>query len=116
MTNHPYSHHPDDTLDEAYTRWLDMNGFPAMQRLLGDKRSEDVVVLRSVPNRKALGVFHAVSTRDGEALAREGKAFYALNPLESQGDDTIAEILFGDGLWMLATMGDLVPASADRET
>ena len=53
------------------------------------------------------GVFHAASTGDGEALARDGQTFYALNHLSSQGDDTIAEILFGDGLWMLAMTKDL---------
>ncbi len=64
-------------------------------------------MLRSVPNREALGVFHAVSTRDGEAQARDGQAFYSLNPLDSHGDEDIAEIQFGDGLWMLATTTDL---------
>ena len=107
MTNYPYSHDPDDTLDEAYMRWLDKNGFPAMRQLLADQGCEDVAVLRSVPNREALGVFHAVSTRDGEAQARDGQAFYALNRLDSQADEAIVEIQFGDGTWMLATPTDL---------
>lgn len=88
-------------------RWLNGNGFPAMRQLLTDQGCEDVAVLRSVPNREALGVFHAVSTRDGEAQARDGQAFYALNSLDSQGDEEIVEIQFGDGLWMLATPADL---------
>ena len=54
MTNYPYSHHPDDTLDEAYMRWLDKNGFPAMQELLGDQGCEDVVALRSVCEQERL--------------------------------------------------------------
>lgn len=53
MTNYPYSHDSDDTLDEAYTRWLDKNGFPAMRQLLSDQGCEDAVVLRSVPNQGA---------------------------------------------------------------
>ena len=37
-------------------RWLDNNGFPVMRQLLGDQGGEDLAVLRSVPNRDALGV------------------------------------------------------------
>jgi hypothetical protein len=113
MTNYPYSHDPDDTLDESYQRWLDNNGFPAMRQLLSDQGCEDVAVLRSVPNREALGVFHAVSTRDGEALARDGQAFYAANPkgIDSRGID-VYELQFADGFWMLATANDLEPMPA----
>ena len=107
MTNHPNSHDPDDTVDEAYMRWLDNNGFPAMRQLLGDEGCEDVAVLRSVPNREAIGVFHAVSTRDGEAQARDGQSFFVLHPLAIQGDEAIVEIQFADGGWMLATPTDL---------
>ncbi len=53
MTNYPYKQDPNDTLDEAYMRWLDQNGFPAMQQLLGGQGCEDVAVLRSVPNQGA---------------------------------------------------------------
>lgn len=87
--------------------WLDQDGFPAMRELLTDQGWEDVAVLRSVPDREALGVFHAVSTRDGEAQARDGQAFYALNRLGSQADEAIVEIQFSDGTWMLATPTDL---------
>jgi hypothetical protein len=45
MTKYPYSHDPDDTLEEAYMRWLDKNGFPAMWELLSDQGCEDAVVL-----------------------------------------------------------------------
>jgi len=107
MTNYPYSHDPADTLDEAYMRWLSGNGFPTMRQLLTDQACEDAAVLRSVPNREALGVFNAVSTRDGEAQARDGQAFYALNRLGSQADEAIVEVQFGDGTWMLATPSDL---------
>jgi hypothetical protein len=107
MTNHPRTHNPHDTEEETYMHWLNGNGFPAMRQLLTDQGCEDVAVLRSVPNREALGVFHAVSTRDGEAQARAGQAFYALNPLASQTEEAIVEIQFGDGFWMLATPADL---------
>lgn len=64
-------------------------------------------MLRSVPTGKALGTFHAVSSRDASAQARDGQAFYALNPLDSRGVETMAEIQFGDGVWMLAASDDL---------
>ena len=112
MTNSPYTHDPDDTLDEAYMRWLHKNGFPAMRQLLADQWCEDVPVLRSVPNREPLGVFHAFSTRDGEAQAHDGLAFYALNPMDSQGDQETVEIQFGDGFWMLASRDDIETCGA----
>lgn len=64
-------------------------------------------MLHSVPDREALGIFRAASTRDGEAQSRHGQAFYALNPLTTEADQEIVEIQFGDGLWMLATPRDL---------
>lgn len=96
MTYYPYTHDPDDTLDEAYMRWLDKNGFPAMQQLLSDQGCEDAVVLRSVPNREALGVLHAVPTRDGEAQAPNAGPFTRSN-LEGRAADMIAP--FGSGTW-----------------
>jgi len=104
MTNYRYSYHPENTLVSC-TRGLDMNRHQSA--VLVRPGCKDAFVLQSVPNREALGVFHAVSTRDGEALARDGRAFYAINPLDSLGDEDIAEIQFGDGLWMLATTNDL---------
>jgi hypothetical protein len=113
MTNYPYSHDPDDTLDEPYHRWLDNNGFPAMQQLLEDQGCEDVAVLRSVPDREPLGVFHAVSTRDGVARERNGQAYFAANSkgIDSRGAD-VYEVQFADGVWMLATANDLEPMPA----
>lgn len=64
-------------------------------------------MLRSVPNREPVGVFHAVSTHDGEADARDGQFFYALNLLDTRSAEAIVEILFGDGCWMLAAQDDL---------
>ena len=87
--------------------WADKTTWPAMRPLLFRWGCEDDAVLRSVPDREALGIFHAVSTRDGEAQARDGQAFYALNPIDSQTDEVIVEIQFSDGFWMLATPKDL---------
>jgi hypothetical protein len=107
MANYPHTNDPQDIEEETYMHWLGKNGFPAMRQLLVDQGCEDVAVLHSVPTREALGLFHVVSTRDGEAQARDGEPFYALNPLDSQRDEEIVEIQFGDGFWMLATPADL---------
>ena len=108
MAHYSHTHNPYDIEEEeTYMHWLDKDGFPAMRELLIGQGWEDVAVLRSVPDREALGVFHAVSTRDGEAQARDGEAFYALNRLGSQGDEAMVEIQFSDGTWMLATPTDL---------
>jgi hypothetical protein len=64
-------------------------------------------VLQSAPNREPLGIFRAISTHDGEALARDGQGFYAFNRLDTRGAQPIVEILFGDGFWMLAATTDL---------
>jgi hypothetical protein len=53
-----------------------------------------------------------VSTRDAEAQARDGQAFYALNPMESQAPEVILEIQFDDSSWMLAVADDLEMTSA----
>jgi hypothetical protein len=107
MTNHPHIQCSPDAEDETHMQWLEDNGFPAMRRLLADQGCDGGAALRSMPTGKALGVFHAVSTRDGEAQARDGQCFFALNTLDSQADEAIAEIQFGDGLWMLASEKDL---------
>lgn len=108
MANCPNTNDRDDTEEGTYMHWLDKNGISAMRRQFpADKGCEDVQVLRSVPSREALGVFHAVSTRDGEAEVRDGQSFFVLNPLAIQGDEAIVEIQFADGFWMLATPTDL---------
>lgn len=63
--------------------WLDRNGFAAVHQLLAGQGCEELVMLRSVPTRDAIGVVHAVSTRAGEAQTLDGQALYALNPLDS---------------------------------
>jgi hypothetical protein len=60
----------------------------------------------------AIGTFRAHSTRDGEAVTRDGQPYYAINRLEEaskpEGERDLYEIQFGDGLWMLARLDDLV--------
>jgi hypothetical protein len=73
-------------------------------------RWDDAAVLISLPTGEPLGRFHAVRTRDGEALAHDGQAYFALNALESSsGKQAVVEIQFADGSWMLAEPEDLEP-------
>lgn len=58
--------------------------------------------------RAPLGTFRAVLTRDGEGCARDGQPFYQCNYVWTDPrDGEILEILFGDGLWLLAAKADL---------
>jgi hypothetical protein len=56
---------------------------------------------------RPLGTFHARKTRDAAALDRDGQTFVLLNMLPTSGHDQTAEIMFDDGVWMLASLGDL---------
>ena len=56
--------------------------------------------------RARKGTFRAVALRDGEALSRDGEPFYAFHEIPS-GDGALFEVLFADGMWMLATPADL---------
>src|SRR4051812_42885964 len=64
--------------------------------------------MRSLPTGEPKGTFHAVSTRDGVALLRNGQPFYEINVMgvDSLGAE-LFEILFGDGVWMLASSEDI---------
>lgn len=65
-----------------------------------------------------LGIFRAVATRDGQARARDGQAYFAMNKLDESGSGDAAalmrqggelyEIQFGDGEWLLVRAADLV--------
>ncbi|WP_107706241.1 hypothetical protein [Nocardioides allogilvus] len=59
-----------------------------------------------------IGIFRARSTKDGEAFERDGQSYFAINPLQERakpaGDRDLFEIQFGDGIWMLARLDDLV--------
>lgn len=58
--------------------------------------------------RKPKGVFHAVKTRDGEGLRRDGRPYYQVNYIWTDPrDGPIYEVLFADGVWLLAATADL---------
>ena len=58
--------------------------------------------------RRPKGVFRAVMTRDGEGLNRDGQPYYQVNYIWTDPrDGAIYEVLFADGLWMLAATADL---------
>lgn len=63
--------------------------------------------MRLVHTVNPMGRFHAVSTRDAAAKARDGEEFFALNWLTTSTAEPVAEIQFADGAWMLAGRGDL---------
>jgi hypothetical protein len=50
-------------------------------------------------------ILRAVSVRDWEALRRDGEPVFAVRQLDT---DTV-EVLFGDGMWMLAAQEDVSP-------
>lgn len=59
-----------------------------------------------------LGTFRAVATQDAVARARDGWPYFEVN-VQDAGPvgETIYEIRFGDGEWMLAAEDDLVTDS-----
>lgn len=59
-----------------------------------------------------LGRFHAKETRDAEAQRRNGSPFFALNWLSSSTEE-VAEVQFGDGMWMLASHDDIYLAEPE---
>lgn len=77
------------------------------------RKCDNALMLRSVPTGPPLGCFHAVRTRDGEALAHSGKPYFAMNTIKtSHGRAPVVEIQFADGFWMLAEHEDLEPCRA----
>jgi hypothetical protein len=52
---------------------------------------------------ESVATFRAISTRDAAAVQRDGEPVFAIRGLDS---DTV-EVLFGDGLWMLAGPEDV---------
>ena len=53
------------------------------------------------------GRFHAVQTRDAEAQRRDGQVVLLINELENRDGSASLEVMFEDGIWMLATAQDL---------
>lgn len=58
--------------------------------------------LASIDGRP-VGVFHAISVRDGASVERDGDPVYAVRVLNAR----VVEVLFGDGIWMLCGHGDV---------
>lgn len=104
--------------NDTYLEWADHRAFSALIRLRAGTSAmrpddqvmscDDGAVIRSVPTGQPEGTFHAVSTRDGEARARDGQEFYEINPMgQDPRGAKLFEIRFGDGLWMLVTSDDI---------
>ncbi|MGH3412110.1 MAG: hypothetical protein ACRDPH_03415 [Marmoricola sp.] len=53
------------------------------------------------------GIFHALSVRDAASLDREGQPIFAVRRLDAEA----VEVLMRDGVWMLASPGDVSPPS-----
>jgi hypothetical protein len=59
---------------------------------------------------RAIGIFHAVKTKDHQARLRDGEPYYMINAMgHDPHDDRLFEVCFGDGTWMLAVEADLHP-------
>lgn len=62
-------------------------------------------------HRPHLGIFRAVSCRDGASLERDGHPYVAMNVLETRDGRPEAEVQFTDGHWLLVDpTQDLEPA------
>jgi hypothetical protein len=61
-----------------------------------------------------LGRFRAREVRDAEALKRDGEPFFQIHRLRTKDGRPLFEILFGDGLWMLANEADLEHESVKK--
>ena len=58
--------------------------------------------------RQPLGVFRAVATRDRQALDRDGLPYFELNVVRvDRTGESVYEVRFADGTWMLASERDL---------
>jgi hypothetical protein len=63
----------------------------------------------SVPTRQPIGFFEPRATKDAQAQMRQGTLIFAINWLQTQADEDVAEIQFDDGTWMLAGSTDIGP-------
>lgn len=60
--------------------------------------------------RRPIGTFRAVSCRDGASLERHCQPYYELNHLDTADGRPLCEVLFADGVWLLANPTlDVVP-------
>ena len=60
---------------------------------------------------RILGTFHARRTRDAAAGRGDRSAHVLLDEVESSGAPAVVEMMFEDGVWMLATPEDLEPSA-----
>lgn len=72
---------------------------PLRLSFCGPRCNDQQMTLRSV---RPLGTFHARQTRDSVARARDGQTFVLMNELPNMDGSTSIEIMFEDGVWMLA--------------
>ena len=57
---------------------------------------------------QAIGTFRALSTRDANALERDGRPVFAMNDVYSPAEESpTIEILFADGIWLLCERREL---------
>ena len=68
---------------------------------------QKVRALAGISSRQ-IATFHALSVRDAEALRRDGEPVFDVRNLDAQA----VEVLFGDGVWMLADLTDLTNGDA----
>ena len=62
---------------------------------------------------RPLGTFRVNVTKDGEAHRRDGQTYVLMNDMgENDHGRRWVEIMFEDGVWMLATVADLSPLEA----
>jgi hypothetical protein len=66
-----------------------------------------------ITTAQPLGWFLAKRTRDAEAQRRDGSPFFALNWMASSTEEVVAEVQFGDGMWMLASGDDVHPGGSE---
>lgn len=63
------------------------------------------MTLRSV---RPVGVFRARATRDAQARERDGMTIMLIKELQAEGEP-VFEVMFEDGVWILASSVDIDP-------
>jgi hypothetical protein len=98
--------------DDEYDEYDAVVRIPKGERLADSKKTDGWSRGFAPNTSEMLGHFRARVTRDGEAMARDGQPYFAMNRLPEvnpAGEDReLFEIQFADGLWMLVREDDLV--------
>lgn len=70
---------------------------------IGEHRRRNEVLRATLqPEGQAIGTFRARSTRDANALERDGHPVFAMNDVHAPAAESpTIEILFADGVWLL---------------